>query len=60
MVRATTRDSGIYTCSVDSRSEATVSVHVIQGNLIYKSLSELAFHSTTQWKLPTFLPIVIH
>ncbi len=31
MVRASSRDSGIYTCSVDNRSEAIVSVHVIQG-----------------------------
>ncbi|XP_046635229.1 zwei Ig domain protein zig-8-like [Daphnia pulicaria] len=31
MARASSRDSGIYTCSVDNRSEAVVSVHVIQG-----------------------------
>ncbi len=31
MARANSRDSGIYTCSVDNRSEAIVSVHVIQG-----------------------------
>ncbi|XP_045025346.1 zwei Ig domain protein zig-8 [Daphnia magna] len=31
MARANSRDSGIYSCSVDNRSEAIVSVHVIQG-----------------------------
>lgn len=33
MVRATSRDSGLYTCSVDGRSHANVSVHVIQGRI---------------------------
>ena len=32
MARATSRDSGTYTCSVDNQSASSVSVHVIQGN----------------------------
>lgn len=36
MARATSRDSGVYTCSVDGYSQATVSVHVIQGNISYQ------------------------
>lgn len=31
MVRATSRDSGTYTCSIDNQSATSVSVHVIQG-----------------------------
>ena len=32
MARATSRDSGTYTCSVDNQSASSVSVHVLQGN----------------------------
>lgn len=40
MVKASSRDSGIYTCSVDNKSQAIVSVHVIQGNITTVILQE--------------------
>ena len=57
MARANSRDSGIYTCSVDNRSEAIVSVHVIQGEKtghrifhIWKKNLNIISYTELNWK----------